>query len=58
MGILAAALYDPIWISAIATPTDFAIALCGFVALVSWRAPPWSVVVGVVAVNLALTMAS
>lgn len=58
VGILAAALYDPIWISAIATPTDFAIALCGFVALVSWRAPPWSVVVGVVAVNLALTMAS
>ncbi|CAN5895177.1 chromate efflux transporter [soil metagenome] len=58
VGILAAALYDPIWTSAIATPADFAVALCGLVALVSWRAPPWSVVVGVVALNLALTMMS
>jgi chromate transporter len=46
VGILAAALYDPVWTSAVLTPLDFAIAACGFLALVLWKAPPWSVVVG------------
>jgi chromate transporter len=45
VGILGAALYDPVWTSAVLGPLDLAIALAGFVALVAWKAPPWTVVV-------------
>ena len=45
VGLLGAALYDPVFTSAVLTPLDFALALAGFVALVSWKAPPWVVVV-------------
>ncbi len=44
VGVLLAALYDPVWTSAIGTPRDFALALLAFVALVFWRLPPWLVV--------------
>lgn len=44
VGILGAALYNPVWTSAVLGPTDFAIALAGFVALAAWKAPPWTVV--------------
>lgn len=44
VGILAAALYDPVWTGAVLSPLDFALALAGFVALVSWKLPPWTVV--------------
>jgi chromate transporter len=44
VGVLAAALYDPVWTSAVHSMRDFAFALAAFVALLSWRAPPWSVV--------------
>jgi chromate transporter len=44
VGLLAAALHDPVFTSAVVTPLDFALALAGFVALVSWKAPPWTVV--------------
>jgi chromate transporter len=44
VGILGAALYDPVFTSAVLTPLDFALALGGFVALVSWKFPPWVVV--------------
>jgi chromate transporter len=55
VGILAAALYDPVWTSAVLDPKDFLVALAGFVALIAWKAPPWSVVVGVVTGTIALT---
>jgi chromate transporter len=45
VGILLAALYDPVWTSAIRRPADFVIALCGFGLLAIWRCPPWIVVV-------------
>lgn len=45
VGILGAALYDPVWTSAIFTPTDFALALAGFILLTVWKTPPWIVVV-------------
>ncbi len=45
VGILGAALYDPVWTSAVLGAFDFALALAGFVALVVWKAPPWIVVV-------------
>jgi chromate transporter len=44
VGILLAALYDPVWTSAIRAPKDFILALLGFGALHFWRAPPWAVV--------------
>lgn len=45
VGILAAALYHPVWTSAVLTPRDFALALAGFLLLSVWKWPPWIVVV-------------
>jgi chromate transporter len=45
VGILGAALYDPVWTSAIFTQKDFALALIGFILLTVWKTPPWIVVV-------------
>ena len=44
VGILLAALYQPVWTSSVYKPFDFAIALAAFLALVAWKAPPWTVV--------------
>ncbi|WP_370675437.1 chromate efflux transporter [Pleomorphomonas sp. PLEO] len=44
VGILGAALYSPVFASAIADTRDFTLALIGFVALMVWKAPPWLVV--------------
>ena len=44
VGLLLAALYDPVWTSAIHSAADFALALAALVALVAWRLPPWLVV--------------
>ena len=44
VGLLGAALYDPVWTSAVNTRADFALALVGFVLLTVWRAPPLVVV--------------
>jgi chromate transporter len=45
VGILGAALYNPVWTSAVATPRDFALALAGFLLLTVWKLSPWIVVV-------------
>jgi chromate transporter len=44
VGLLAAALYNPVWTSAVRTPADFAVALVGFVLLTVWRTAPLLVV--------------
>ena len=44
VGILVAALYDPVWTSAVFEPPDLALALAAFGLLVAWRLPPWLVV--------------
>jgi chromate transporter len=44
VGLLGAALYNPIWTSAVLGPVDFAIAATGFVLLATWRAPALVVV--------------
>ena len=44
VGLLGAALYNPVWTSAVLTPADFAIAASGFILLIAWRAPPLVVV--------------
>ena len=45
VGLLAAALYNPVWTSSVNTPGDFGVALVGFVLLTVWRAPPLLVVI-------------
>jgi chromate transporter len=45
VGLLGAALYNPVWTNSVKTPGDFAIALVGFVLLTVWRAPPLFVVI-------------
>lgn len=45
VGLLGAALYNPLWTASVKTPGDFAIVLVGFVLLAAWRAPPLVVVV-------------
>jgi chromate transporter len=44
VGLLGAALYNPIWTTSVKAPLDFALALIGFVLLVAWRAPSFVVV--------------
>lgn len=45
VGLLLAALYQPVWTSAIHAPQDFGLALVALVALMFWKLPPWLVVV-------------
>lgn len=45
VGLLAAALYNPVWTSSVDTTGDFAVVLIGFVLLTMWRAPPLLVVI-------------
>ena len=45
VGLLGAALYNPVWTSSVNGPGDFGIALVAFVLLTVWRAPPLVVVV-------------
>jgi chromate transporter len=44
VGLLGAALYSPIWTSAVQGPQDFAVAMVGFILLMAWKAPPVIVV--------------
>jgi chromate transporter len=44
VGLLLAALYNPVWTSAIRGPGDFMLALAAFLLLAFWRTPPWLVV--------------
>lgn len=44
VGILLAALYDPIWTSSVHSPGDFTLALLLFAMLAWWKLPPWSAV--------------
>ncbi len=57
VGILAAALYQPVFTNAIISPREFALALFGFLLLTVWRAPAWLVVVLVAAGGVLITVA-
>ena len=46
VGLLLAALYKPVWTSAIHGAADFAIAVVAVVLLGPWKVPPWLVVIG------------
>lgn len=45
VGILAAALYDPVFVTAIVDGATFGLGLVCFVLLIAWRTPPWVVVI-------------
>lgn len=45
VGLLLAALYDPVWTSAILAPADFGLAVAAFGLLAVWKWPPWAVVI-------------
>jgi len=45
VGLLLAALYKPVWTSAIFGPADFVIGILAFLLLAFWAVPPWLVVV-------------
>ncbi len=45
VGLLGAALYNPVWTTSVKSGGDFAIALTGFVLLSVWRTPPLVVVI-------------
>lgn len=57
VGLLASALYSPVWTSAVRGLPDFAVAAAGFVGLIVWRAPPLLVVVATAAAAIALSVA-
>ena len=44
VGLLLAALYQPVWTSAVHGTADFTLALAAYGLLVFWRCPPWLVV--------------
>lgn len=51
VGILAAALYTPVFTAGIHGPAAMALAAAAFVALTAWRAPAWAVVLGAAALG-------
>lgn len=57
VGLLLAALYQPVWTNAIFKPQDFGLALVALVALMFWKLPPWLVVIGSGAAGWLLSVA-
>jgi chromate transporter len=45
VGLLLAALYNPVWTAGITNAGDFALAAAAFLLLFMWQTPPWIVVV-------------
>ena len=45
VGLLLAALYQPVWTAGITNAADFALAIAAFLLLFMWQTPPWLVVV-------------
>ncbi len=45
VGLLLAALYNPVWTSGILSAADFGLAIAAFTLLVFWKTPAWLVVI-------------
>jgi len=58
VGLLGAALYNPVWTSSVRTAGDLGVALVGFVLLTVWRAPPLLVVIIGAMAGMALAIGS
>lgn len=54
VGILIAALYNPVWTSAIFSAKDFALASTGFILLEIWKLPSWAVVLLTVLISFVI----
>src|SRR5262245_25631244 len=57
VGLLLAALYNPVWTAGIASAGDFALAAAAFLLLFMWQTPPWLVVMLCAAGGAALALA-
>lgn len=51
VGVLLAALYDPVWREGVRGPLDVAVGLIAYMALEFWRVPAWAVVAGMAGVG-------
>jgi chromate transporter len=58
VGLLLAALYDPIWTGSVFKPEDFGLVIVLFGLLTIWKMPPWSVVIIAAAGGYALAFVS
>jgi chromate transporter len=58
LGLLGAALYNPVWTTSVMGPRDFGVALIGFLLLVMWELPPLVVVAISVAGGIGLAVAA
>ncbi|WP_438455910.1 chromate efflux transporter [Vreelandella venusta] len=56
VGILGAALYQPVWTSAIIGPYEFVLALTGFLLLTAWKLPAWIVVIVIALGGVVITL--
>ena len=56
VGLLLAALYQPVWTNTVHKPSDFAIVLAAYIALAVGKAPPWAVVCATAAVGGAVSL--
>ena len=56
VGILAAALFDPVWSSSVKEPADFALAAAAFALLMFWKLPSWLVVILCASAGAALSL--
>lgn len=54
VGLLGAALYDPVFTAGVTGPATMALAAAGFVALTAWKAPAWAVVLACGGLGLTL----
>jgi chromate transporter len=52
VGVLIAALFQPLWTTTVHTAADFWIVLLIFALLTVWKVQPWKVVAGVVAASV------
>lgn len=57
VGILAAALYTPVFTTSIVSGASFSLAVICFVSLVSWKLPPWMVVIAGAAGGVGIQLA-
>ncbi|MGO8858876.1 MAG: chromate efflux transporter [Steroidobacteraceae bacterium] len=55
VGLLGAALYNPVWTSSVKSAADVSVALAGFALLSIWRAPPLLIVIMGAASGMMLT---
>lgn len=56
VGLLLAALYHPVWTSAVLEAKDFGLALVALIALMFWKLPAWLVVISCGAAGWLLTL--